>query len=77
MPPPIAVTVHGIANDHRYRPDCRIGEARRDRAQWILLLYAVVVIGGGTVLSALAMGEGDRVTRDLGLAAMSLVGVLL
>lgn len=52
-------------------------EARRDRAQWILLLYALVVIGGAFVLSPLAMGEGYRVTRDLGLAAMSLVGVLL
>lgn len=52
-------------------------EARRDRAQWILLLYAVIVLGGAFVLSPLAMGEGYRVTRDLGLAAMSLVGVLL
>lgn len=52
-------------------------EARRDRAQWILLLYALVVIGGAFVLSPLAMGEGYRVTRDLGLAAMSLVGVIL
>jgi len=52
-------------------------EARRDRAQWILLLYAVIVVGGAFVLSPLAMGEGYRVTRDLGLAAMSLVGVVL
>ncbi len=52
-------------------------EARRDRVQWILLLYAAVVLGGAYVLSPLAMGEGDRVTRDLGLAAISLVGVIL
>jgi ABC-type transport system involved in multi-copper enzyme maturation permease subunit len=52
-------------------------EARRDRAQWILLLYAVVVVGAASVLNTLAMGEGHRVTRDLGLAAMSLVGVIL
>ncbi len=52
-------------------------EARRDRVQWILLLYAAVVLGGAYVLSPLAMGEGDRVTRDLGLAALSLVGVVL
>lgn len=52
-------------------------EARRDRAQWILLLYAVIVVGGAFVLSPLSMGEGYRVTRDLGLAAMSLVGVTL
>lgn len=52
-------------------------EARRDRVQWILLLYAAVVLGGAFVLTPLAMGEGYRVTRDLGLAALSLVGVLL
>ena len=52
-------------------------EARRDRAQWILGLYGLIVLGGGVVLSPLAMGEGFRVTRDLGLAAMSLVGVIL
>jgi ABC-type transport system involved in multi-copper enzyme maturation permease subunit len=52
-------------------------EARRDRAQWILALYAVVVLGGAYVLSPLAMGEGHRVTRDLGLAGISLVGVIL
>lgn len=52
-------------------------EARRDRAQWILLLYAVVVIGGASVLTPLAMGEGYRVTRDLGLAALSIIGLVL
>ena len=52
-------------------------EARRDRAQWIFLLYAAIVVGGGVALTPLAMGEGHRVTRDLGLAAMSLVGMML
>ena len=52
-------------------------EARRDRAQSVLLLYAMVVLGGAYVLAPLAMGEEYRVTRDLGLAAMSLVGVIL
>jgi ABC-type transport system involved in multi-copper enzyme maturation permease subunit len=52
-------------------------EARRDRTQWVLLFYAVIVLGGSFVLSPLAMGEGDRVTRDLGLAALSLVGMIL
>jgi len=52
-------------------------EARRDRAQWVFLLYAAIVVGAGTALTPLAMGEGYRVTRDLGLAAMSLVGMML
>ena len=52
-------------------------EARRDRAQWVFLLYAAIVVGGGTALTPLAMGEGYRVTRDLGLAAMSLIGMML
>lgn len=52
-------------------------EARRDRVQWILLLYAAVVLGGTYILTPLAMGEGPRVVRDLGLAALSLVGVIL
>ena len=41
-------------------------EARRDRVQWILLLYAAVVLGGTYILTPLAMGEGPRVVRDLG-----------
>jgi len=41
-------------------------EARRDRAQWVFLLYAAIVVGAGTALTPLAMGEGYRVTRDLG-----------
>lgn len=52
-------------------------EARRDRAHSILLLYAMVVLGGAYVLAPLAMGEEYRVTRDLGLAALSLVGMIL
>jgi ABC-type transport system involved in multi-copper enzyme maturation permease subunit len=52
-------------------------EARRDRVQWILLFYAIIVIAGAWVLSPLALGEAYRVTRDLGLAALSLVGVVL
>lgn len=52
-------------------------EARRDRVQWILLVYGALVLGGAYILSPLAMGEGYRVTRDLGLAAISLVGVVL
>jgi ABC-type transport system involved in multi-copper enzyme maturation permease subunit len=52
-------------------------EARRDRAQWILILYAVVLFGSAFVLSPLALGEAYRVTRDLGIAALSLVGVIL
>lgn len=52
-------------------------EARRDRVQWILLLYAVTVLGSAYVLSPLALGDAFRVTRDLGLGALSLVGVIL
>lgn len=52
-------------------------EARRDRVQWILLFYAVLVFASAYVLSPLALGEGYRVTRDLGLAALSVVGVVL
>jgi Cu-processing system permease protein len=52
-------------------------EARRDRVQWILLAYVAVVLGGALVLSPLALGEGYRITRDLGLAAISAVGVIL
>jgi Cu-processing system permease protein len=52
-------------------------EARRDRVQWVLLVYVVILVGGSMVLTPLSMGEGYRITRDLGLAAMSLVGLLL
>ena len=52
-------------------------EARRDRVQWVLLVYVVVLVGGSLILTPLSMGEGYRITRDLGLAAMSLIGLLL
>jgi ABC-type transport system involved in multi-copper enzyme maturation permease subunit len=52
-------------------------EARRDRVQWILVLYLGIVFGGTFILSPLSLGEGYRITRDLGLAGMSIVGVIL
>jgi len=52
-------------------------EARRDRVQWVLLLYAVVVLAGAYILSPISLGEGYRVTRDLGLAALSVVGLVM
>lgn len=52
-------------------------EARRDRAQWILVLYVGMILGGAFVLSPLALGESYRITRDIGLAAISIVGVIL
>ena len=52
-------------------------EARRDRVQWVLLVYAIVVLGGAYILSPISLGESYRVTRDLGLAALSIVGLLM
>ena len=52
-------------------------ETYRDRVQWILAFYVILLLGGTLILTPLSMGEGYRITRDLGLAGISLVGMVL
>jgi ABC-type transport system involved in multi-copper enzyme maturation permease subunit len=52
-------------------------EAIRDRILYSLLVFALAMIGGSVVLSTLSVGGEVRIIKDLGLAAIGLVGILI
>ena len=52
-------------------------EAVRDRVVHILLVFSLILIVGSRVLSPLALGEGVKITKDLGLSLISLFGLLV
>ncbi len=51
-------------------------EAVRDRVLYLLLVFALLVIGASRFLSLITVGSEDKIVKDLGLAAISLFGVL-
>lgn len=52
-------------------------EAIRDKVLYIILLFSVVMIGGSLILSALSLGQNDKIIVDLGLASINIFGVLI
>ncbi len=52
-------------------------EAIRDRILYSLLVFALAMIGVSVVLSTLSVGGQARIIKDLGLAAIGLVGSLI
>ncbi len=52
-------------------------EAIRDRILYSLLVFALAMIGASVVLSTLSVGGQARIIKDLGLAAIGLVGSLI
>ena len=52
-------------------------EAIRDKILYNLLIFAVIVIAASVLLGQLTIGQDQRVIKDIGLAAMSLFGVLI
>ncbi len=52
-------------------------EAIRNRILYSLLFFAVLFIGGSSLLSQLTVGEYEKVIVDMGLAAVSVFGVLI
>ncbi len=52
-------------------------EAIRDRILYSLLVFALAMIGVSVVLSTLSVGGEARIIKDLGLAAIGLVGSLI
>ena len=51
-------------------------EAIRDRILYLLLVFALVFIASAQVLSLLTVGSEEKIIKDLGLASISLFGVL-
>jgi ABC-type transport system involved in multi-copper enzyme maturation permease subunit len=52
-------------------------EAIRDKILYNLLIFTVIVIAASVLLGRLTIGQDQRVIKDVGLAAMSLFGVLI
>lgn len=52
-------------------------EAIRDRILYSLLVFALAMIAGSLVLSTLSVGGEVKIIKDLGLAAIGLVGTLI
>ncbi|MCC7141704.1 MAG: ABC transporter permease [Candidatus Eisenbacteria bacterium] len=52
-------------------------EAVRDKVLYLLLFFGLFAFGASRVLAPLALGEGRRITIDVGLAGLSLFGCLM
>ncbi len=50
-------------------------EAIRDRILYLLLAFAILMIGASRILSLLTVGAEERIVKDIGLASISLFGV--
>lgn len=52
-------------------------EAIRNKILYILLAFAMVLIVFSVVMSALSIGQEERIIKDVGLSAISIFGVLI
>ena len=52
-------------------------EAVRDKILYSLLFFALVMIGGSVLVADLTIGEYGKIIRDLGLASISIFGLLI
>jgi len=50
-------------------------EAIRDRILYLILAFALIMIGAGRAVSLLTVGSEEKIIKDMGLAAISLFGV--
>jgi len=67
--PPLDAAIRAIAlNTFR--------EAIRDRVLYLLLVFALLLIGLSRLLSLLTVGSEEKIVKDTGLAAISIFGVL-
>jgi len=51
-------------------------EAIRDRVLYLLLVFALALIGVSRLLSLLTVGDEEKIIKDVGLSAISIFGVL-
>ncbi|MBI4161840.1 MAG: ABC transporter permease [Acidobacteria bacterium] len=52
-------------------------EAIRDRVLYVLLAFAILMIGSAELLSLLTVGSREKIFKDLGLASIALFGALI
>lgn len=51
-------------------------EALRDKVLYVLVVFSVVLVVSTRIMSPLALGEGAKITKDVGLSAISFFGML-
>lgn len=52
-------------------------EVIRDRILYLIVVFAALLIGASLLLSSLALGETERITRDLAFGAIALFGLVV
>ncbi len=52
-------------------------EAVRDRILYAILVFALVMLAGSTVLVTISVGGEEKIIKDLGLASISIFGTLI
>lgn len=67
-PRPVAAIVAIALNTYR--------EAVRDRVLYLLLVFALVLIGVSRLVSMLTVGDEMKIIKDIGLSSISIFGVL-
>ena len=50
-------------------------EAIRDRILYLLLAFAILMIGASRLLSLMTVGSEEKIVKDIGLASIALFGV--
>jgi ABC-type transport system involved in multi-copper enzyme maturation permease subunit len=69
VPPPIGAALRAIAlNTFR--------ESIRDRVLYLLLAFALLLIGVSTFVSRLTVGSEEKIVKDVGLSAIAIFGLL-
>jgi ABC-type transport system involved in multi-copper enzyme maturation permease subunit len=51
-------------------------EALRDKALFVLAIFSLVLVVSTRIMSPLALGEGTKITKDVGLSCLSFFGLL-
>jgi Cu-processing system permease protein len=51
-------------------------EALRDKALYVIVIFSLVLVVSTRILSPLALGEGVRITKDVGLSCISFFGIV-
>jgi ABC-type transport system involved in multi-copper enzyme maturation permease subunit len=54
-----------------------VREALRDKVMYSLIFFAALILALNRVLTPLALGEGSKITKDVGLSAISLLGLFI
>ena len=52
-------------------------ESVRDRILYLILVFAVLITGASVLLSSLSAGQEYKIVIDLGLASISVFGLLI